>query len=370
MYGMLLKLASWVLQKLLAAALIVGLALAVYAGWLYLQDERVLEAERVDRLQKAITTRDEVVAAQAALTQQITNLRTELKAQQDRAKRAAEIVAALRQLESWWDRWFGNPAQQSANVEQMQRMEALKSSATANVAALKDLVGRSVRENETLLISVHQASAEVTRLEASQSKPRQYVIAAWEKTKWWVALALATYFFGPTLWLVTMYYVVGGILVRGRAIRLGGEPETLPAVTASHVSLDAKLAPGELLRVKEKFLQSSDEGIKRATRFVLDWRIPFTSVACGLVELVELRNAEAGPGAFQVTLSNSDDPHLELAAVDIPAGASLVLRPSFLVGVVQRETKACAFAATGESFTCRRGLAVSFVFSSFSARAG
>lgn len=339
MYGMLIKLATWLLQKLLAAALIVGVVLAVYGGWLYLQDERVLEAERIDRLQRAIANRDELHAAQVALTQQITTLRAEVNTQQDRAKKAAEIVAALRQLESWWDRWFGNPAQQSANVEQVQRLEALKSSAAANVAALKALVGTSIHETETLELSLRRANAEVARLEASQSKSRQYVLAAWDKTKWWVALALASYFFGPTVWLATMYYGVGGLLVRGRPIRLSGEPSALPKVSASHVSLETALAPGELLRVKEKFLQASDEGVKRETRFVLDWRIPFTSVACGLIELVELRHPGAGAGSYHVTLSNGDDPHLELATVAIPAGASLVLRPSFLVGVVQRENE-------------------------------
>lgn len=337
MYGMLIKLARWLLQKLLAAALIVGVVLGMYGGWLYLQDERGLEAERINRLQRAMISRDELLAAQAALTQQITTLRADLTTQQDRAQRAAEIVAALRQLESWWDRWFGNPAQQTANVEQMQRMEALKSSAAANVAALKDLLGRTLHENESLDLSVRRANAEVARLEASQSKPRQYVLAAWEKTRWWVALALGSYFLGPTVWLATMYYLVGGLLVRGRAIRLGGEPAALPEVSASHVSLETVLQPGELLRVKEKFLQASDEGIKRETRFVLDWRIPFTSLACGLVEMVELRHAGTDAGGFHVTLSNGDDPHLELATVVVPAGASLVLRPSFLVGVVQRE---------------------------------
>lgn len=365
MYGMLIKLATWLLQKLLAAALIVGVVLAAYGGWLYLQDERVLEAERIDQLQLALTSRDELLAAQAAITQQITTLRADLSTQQDRAQRAADIVAALRKLESWWDRWFGNPAQQTANVEQIQRMEALKSSATANIAALKDLLGRTVRENETLDHSVRRAHAVVARLEASQSKPRQYVMAAWEKTRWWVILALGSYFLGPTLWLVTMYYGVGGLLVRGRAIRLGGEPSVLPDVSASHVSLETLLQPGELLRVKEKFLQASDEGMKRETRFVLDWRIPFTSLACGLVEMVELRHPGSGASSYQVTLSNGDDPHLELATVVVPAGASIVLRPSFLVGVVQRENDSLCIRRHWRFFRVQAWISGQFRFFEF-----
>jgi hypothetical protein len=88
--------------------------------------------------------------------------------------------------------------------------------------------------------------------------------------------------------------------------------------------------------VKEKFLQASDEGIVKRTRFVLDWSIPFTSLACGLVELVEMRHTGTA-GEYRITLSNSVDPHIELALIEVAAGSSLVLRPSFLAGVVQRE---------------------------------
>jgi hypothetical protein len=74
----------------------------------------------------------------------------------------------------------------------------------------------------------------------------------------------------------------------------------------------------------------------KRTRFVLDWRIPLTSLACGLVELVEMKNAREA-GEYRVTLSNGEDPHIEMALVHIPEGGSLVLRPSFLAGVIQRD---------------------------------
>lgn len=363
---MLLTFATWLLQKLVAAALIVLVALGVYAGWLYIQDERVLESERITRLQNAITSRDQLLAAQAALTQQLSALQADLNRQQERAQRAAEIVAALRQLESWWDRLIGNPEQQTANVEQIKRMESLQSSAIAKISELKTSAGKIFQESERLDLSMSRANADVARLEASQSKPRQYVLAAWDKTKWWVALALGTYFVGPTVWLLTMYYGVGGMLVRGRAIRLGEEPSAFPVVSDSHVSLEAILQTGERLRVKEKFLQASDEGIKRQTRFVLDWRIPFTSLACGLVELVELQNGDvSGGGTYRATLSNGDDPHLELALVTIPAGASLVLRPSFLVGVLQSHNERLSIRRHWRIFNVQAWVSGQFRFFEF-----
>jgi hypothetical protein len=151
-----------------------------------------------------------------------------------------------------------------------------------------------------------------------------------------VLLALASYFLGPTLWSLAMYYGLAPLMSLGRPIQLGRDPVTLPEVGESRVSVEAVLQPGEVLRIKEKFLQASDEGMSRRTRFVFDWRIPFTSLACGLVELVEMRNGSP-TGESRVTLSNSDDPHIEMAQVDVPTGASIILRPSFLAGAILRD---------------------------------
>lgn len=339
MHGMLLKLALWLLQKLAAAAVIVLLALAAYGVWLYWQEQGAFEAQRIESLQRAIAERDELIAAKAAIEQRVAALAADIKNQKKRAQKAAEIVATLRSLESWWDRWLGNSEQQSANAGQMKRMEALKSDAAARVSELQHAIAQTDWEKDGIELALNRVNTQVATLEAGRSRARYYVALAWEKTRWWVAVALAAYFCGPTLWALAMYFGVAGLMVHGRSIRLGPEPVALPNVGESRVSVVATLRPGEILRVKERFLQASDEGIVRRTRFVLDWRIPLTSLACGLVELVEMSHpqpaAETG-GEFRLTLSNGDDPHIELAIVNVPAGASLVLRPSFLAGVLQR----------------------------------
>ena len=107
----------------------------------------------------------------------------------------------------------------------------------------------------------------------------------------------------------------------------------MPEVATSRVSAEIALRPGERLWVKAKFLQASDEGVTRATRFLLDWRIPVTCVVTGLIELIELK-AKADQGEQRLTLSNQANPQSELAVLTLPAGAAIVLRPSFLAGVI------------------------------------
>jgi hypothetical protein len=106
-----------------------------------------------------------------------------------------------------------------------------------------------------------------------------------------------------------------------------------PEVGESGVSIEAALWPGEMLRVKPGFLQTSDEGLTRKTRFLLDWRLPFTSMACGLVKLVEMHHPYAGGERLGDRFASADDPPTELALVNVPEGASVILRPSYLVGV-------------------------------------
>jgi hypothetical protein len=248
-------------------------------------------------------------------------------------RQAEKVMASLRELESWWDRWFGNRQQQTANAEQVRRMETLQRDTGHQLAELHRGMGRIVWEKEGLSQALRRTELEIAHLEQSRSRVRHYLILAWDALKWYVAFALVAFFFGPTLWALLLYHAFAPLLSRSAPIRLGPDPAALPEVGESGVSVEAVLRPGEVLRLKEEFLQASDEGVVRRTRFVLDWSIPFTSLACGLVELVELSHQQA-VGSYRVTLSSNDDPHAELALASLPPGSSLVLRPRFLAGVM------------------------------------
>src|SRR5688500_10100211 len=148
MQGTFLKLAAWLLQKLAAAALIVLVAIAGYGFWLYLQEEGLVEERRVEDIQRAITKRDQLLDAQTAIEHRIAAIRAEVEKQKDNAKKADKIIATLRELENWWERWFGNREQQSTNVERMQRMEKLKGDALGQVGELQRFVTQAIAEKQ------------------------------------------------------------------------------------------------------------------------------------------------------------------------------------------------------------------------------
>lgn len=333
MYSLLAKLGAWLLQKLAVVILIGVLSLAAYALWLFIQDQQGTEARRIQRVELLTLERERLSTLKTDIEQRIAGLQAEAETQKQRIARAEKILAALQDLANWWDRLFGNPEQQKANEAQAARVEELKREASAKLPEIQRLLTHTTWEKEGLLLSLERVEKELIDTEKIESETVRYLREAWDKTKVYLALAIATYLFGPTLWKLFLYYCLAPLLASGRPLKFNTESTLPPDVGESHVSVDAVLWPGERLRVKEKYLQASDEGLSRKTRFLLDWRIPFTSLACGLSELVEMQNGTAG-AEYRVTFSNAEDPHIELAVVQVPAGSSLILRPSFLAGVI------------------------------------
>lgn len=333
MHGFLFRLGAWLATKLAVAALIVALALLVYGGTLYLRDRWAAETGRADKVRDLTVERDRLLQLRAQTAAAAAALQAEATGQEERVRRAQRVIETLRSLESWWERWFGDEEQQAANARQIERMNALKTQSELRVAQLRRAVMEHEFELEQLRGDVARVERELGLLDEAGSQTTHYLRIAWEHSRWYLLAALLVYFLGPTVMKTFAYFVLAPLLGRGRPIRFADDLRVVPSVGPSHVSVDAALWPGEVLRVKEKFLQASDEGLTRRTRFVLDWRIPFTSVACGLIELVEMRNTRA-VGEQRVTFSNSFDPHLELALIAVPDGGSIILRPSFLAGVI------------------------------------
>ncbi len=158
------------------------------------------------------------------------------------------------------------------------------------------------------------------------------------------ALALLAIILMPYIIRLFFWYVLAPFAERRTAIRLtvpgghladGGEPITLPEKSA--VSAPITLMPGEELLVRPGFLQSSADArhATKRTKFLLDWSHPLTSLASGLTMLTRLR----GEGSV-TTVSAADDPFAEVTVLTLPVGASCVLQPRALAGVVQLQASA------------------------------
>ena len=333
MYSFLYQIGSWLLRKLSAGVLMVVLGVAAVALALYFRETVDFDRSRAAMVQALTGERDQLQAVRNEIEARITEMQSDIISHEERIARASKVVSTLRELESWWDRLVGNPEQQKANAAQIERMTALSSASTTALVDLRRSLLQLTWERDGLDLALTRLQGRLEAERQTESRVVLYARRAWEKSRVYVVTALALFVFGPTLLKLGLFYGLAPLLAKSRPIRMADSVIAQPSVGGSRVSIDTALWPGEVLLIRENFLQSSDEGLAKKTRFLLDWRIPFTSVACGLFELVSMRNVRA-EGERHVTFSNADDPHLELAVVAVPDGGSLILRPTFLAGVI------------------------------------
>jgi len=326
-----LQFLRWLFQKVAAALLMVVLSLAAFGLWIFLRDNVDFDLHRHEVMRALSGERTHYREALVDVDHRLEKLLESIAAEKEKVVQTEKVITKLKDLESTWDRLIGNPEQQAANATQKLRMEKMRDDTEAKVVELQRQFTRVTWERDGLEVALGRLETQILKVEQQRSKVMHYLLQAWEKLRWWLLGALVLYFFGPTVGKVFMYYGVAPTIMRGRPVRLAADMTLMPEVGSSHVSLDLPLHCEERLWVRERFLQASDEGLRKKTRFLLDWRIPFTCLASGLVELVEMQpTTEAGEQ--RVTLSNQANPHIELALITLGEGGSLILRPSFLAG--------------------------------------
>jgi hypothetical protein len=100
----------------------------------------------------------------------------------------------------------------------------------------------------------------------------------------------------------------------------------------SSVSCEVAFDAGHELLVHADYLQSSPLAARKKTRWFLNPRLPFSSIASGLFALVSIRSERA----TSVVVSSSRDPLSEVALLVLPEGSALVCQPRSLAGVLQQ----------------------------------
>ena len=146
-------------------------------------------------------------------------------------------------------------------------------------------------------------------------------------------LILAIAIFGPALIKGLMYFAVAPIAARRPAIRLvpsdrgAVSDQGGPSAASQHVPLASDL---EMLVLPEA-VQSTPHDAAKSTKWLLDWSMPLSSLASGMVALLRIRSNRPD----FVRLSSIGDPLAEIATVAIASGSAIVLRPRALRGIIQ-----------------------------------
>lgn len=175
-------------------------------------------------------------------------------------------------------------------------------------------------------------TGEVSRLEAAAGEnwllwAKQPVAAVLPTALAILALAIL----GPVLIKAGLYFLVAPIAARRPPIRLlASDQGAVREVAASAVSQQVRLSAGETMLLVPEAIQSTPHAAAKWTQWLLDYRIPVSSIASGMVGLTGLRASRDET----VLVSATDGPLAEIALIEIPNGSAFVLRPRALRGML------------------------------------
>lgn len=331
--GALARFFSWGLRKLTFGFVLGVAGLAGFGLWLYVRENVDLEQVRRETLRHLTGENERIRAALQDVEIRLDGMRSELQRQQERGREAARLREGLEAENRGLARLVASAGQVQLNAERIGRLQEIERQAEAEASRLQDLIARTQWERDGLRVALGRLDDEIRAAGAKKSELVHYADQAWQRYGRYVVVAALAWLLGPPAGRLLAYFLLAPFISSRAAVRLGEADRALPEAQVGGASIEVALEPGEVLWVKERYLQASDEGLLRATRWLLDWRMPFTCLAAGLRELVEMRNA-APAARLRATFSSQTDAHAELAVVTIPAGASLVLRPSFLAGLI------------------------------------
>lgn len=343
---LLVRLGEWILRRLLWLALFGGIAIAGFAFYLYLQENLYSESWRQNRLVEINLRKQQLVHLSEQTDQQLSNLKQEVnKLSTDLRERQKEIVRRKEQLDALVKLWNRVERLWSQEANEQYRREQLR---LENLERQQHRQYRlfDVRRQETQVVEedlnalqdeVQALNYEQLQLEAARSQVVHYLRISYQRILPTILLAAVLIWITPLIWKVFRYYLVAPLLLLGKPIRLRREHCPLPRLSPRNVSQILNLAPGEHAMVKPEFLQASDESLRRRTRWLLDWHIPFTSMACSLAMITELRNRTEDFGGI-LTVSSQEKVDIELTALQLPEKGRLILRPRYLAAVAKQQT--------------------------------
>jgi hypothetical protein len=270
----------------------------------------------------------------------------------------------------WWDSYV-NPgklvelqtarATYAALDRTARAAEATRARASAAATALRRQAAQlesrragllQVIENPELAVSPQQAALNAAKNRKQQeiaafegvletqrtqleSDPRERLIAT-IKAKLPLALGIMVGILLLPIAVKALFYFVlaplAGRLAPVRILPLA-EPPPFPRPPTSMVSASLEIAPGSELLVQPEFLQSSSQPAVKRTRWFLNPRLPFASIASGMFALTSIRPEGTTP--TRVTISSQRDPFSEIGVIAIPDRAAMVIQPRSLAGIVK-----------------------------------
>lgn len=204
---------------------------------------------------------------------------------------------------------------------------------SARVVALEQAVQTSRAARDQAHAAWQSAVEELARIERRVDTAWTALLAAARRTGWQVLGVVALVLLGPPVWKAVWYYGLAALATARPPARI------LPAETPGELrpgpagkTLTVTVTADRPLLARMDWVQQYAPALCKRTRFLFEWRSPFTSFAAGLAEMTELR-ARAPGETGAVGLASGTDPHAYLLALELENHPGVVLKPGAVVAV-------------------------------------
>jgi len=335
MSSLLARMATWLAGRVVLFVFIFALLLVVFA---VARAPRLIVAHLEGELQRAVTALEEVEALSGQALEQADQWRRQIEST---AGAVRDLEEKRRQLEGWVA-WMRGLWSREAREQELRAVETDLRQARSRQAALEEdlsaLYAAHGETEEELRRRAIVRDAKLQQLEQAREVRRWmqgFMRGEVGRLAWTALLILLLLTLLPLGWKVLAYHVLAPLAERAPPVILApeGVAAPLPFCGESRPAQRLELAPGQELLAKVRYLQSSTDNSEKRTRWLGDPAFPFTSLGAGLFLLTSFR-AREGEGPCAVTLSCQRVATEELAVVEVPAGASLVFRPSCLAALL------------------------------------
>lgn len=333
MAAIIARLISWIAGKVVIYVIILGVLLAVF---LVLAVPPMVTKYHERELEKAIAQLSESKALIGELAERAEKISSDIDT---RTTELRELEKKRQEMEKWLEKLM--------NVFRREEVQAEKERIEAKEKRLRGEISAFAEDRRQIRIEGGESEEELKRRELLRDdKERQLrdieemrgALDSLMRNELRVLalkalMILAAIIIIPFLWKLLAFYVIAPMAHSSKPILLGVDKLDADEVTAtlSHPAQRISLSEGEVLMTKVDYLQGSMGNFEKKTKWLIDWRYPFSSLASGLYILTRIRNI--GEQAGQITLSTQENATEELAVVDVPEGKSLVFRPHYLVAV-------------------------------------
>jgi len=164
---------------------------AVVWVWLQVHDRPELNREVSLRSKRTVLDAKLVEVEKRSVA-----LATAIPYEENRVSQTEKVIRQLSELQSTWNLLTGNRAQQKANAERLEQMQASHAASVARVAELQQNLSSAQSERETHEIERERIEAELRVIQANKASALYHVRRAGLRLRAWIVLGAAIGFGG------------------------------------------------------------------------------------------------------------------------------------------------------------------------------